>query len=112
MSGPAQRWLRRSRLVVQRNFPSSRAARPGANSGMESPMDFVAGLSLTFEQANLDFARHFSRGFAKVGDAATAKLLDRIHRDEIAHVAHGLKWFRKWKNPEESDWAAFCRQLK
>ncbi len=83
-----------------------------AISGMESPMDFVAGLSLTFEQANLDFARHFSRGFAKVGDEATAQLLDRIQRDEIAHVAHGLKWFRRWKNSDESDWAAFCRQLK
>ena len=83
-----------------------------AISGMESPMDFVAGLSLTFEQANLDFAQHFARGFAKVGDAATAQLLETIHRDEIAHVAHGLKWFRRWKNPDESDWVAFCRQLK
>jgi uncharacterized ferritin-like protein (DUF455 family) len=83
-----------------------------AISGMESPMDFVAGLSLTFEQANLDFAQHFARGFAKAGDVGTAQLLDRIHRDEIAHVAHGLKWFRRWKNPDESDWAAFCRQLK
>src|SRR6185503_20261557 len=27
-------------------------------------------------------------------------------------VASGLKWFRRWKNPNESDWAAFCRQLK
>lgn len=83
-----------------------------AVSGMESPMDYVAGLSLTFEQANLDFARHFARSFAAVGDAASAALLEKIHRDEIAHVAYGLKWFRRWKNPTESDWEAFCRQLK
>lgn len=83
-----------------------------AVSGMESPMDYVAGLSLTFEQANLDFARHFARSFATVGDSASAALLERIHRDEIAHVAYGLKWFRRWKNPTESDWEAFCRQLK
>jgi uncharacterized ferritin-like protein (DUF455 family) len=83
-----------------------------AVSRMENPMDFVAGLSLTFEQANLDFARHFSEGFARVGDDATAQLLQKIYRDEIAHVAHGLKWFRRWKNPNESDWDAFCRQLK
>ena len=38
-------------------------------------MDYVAGLSLTFEQANLDFARHFSNCFAEVGDADSAKLL-------------------------------------
>jgi uncharacterized ferritin-like protein (DUF455 family) len=83
-----------------------------AVSGMESPLDFVAGLSLTFEQANLDFARHFATGFATVGDTDSAALLERIYRDEIGHVAHGLKWFRRWKNPDESDWNAFCRQLK
>ena len=79
---------------------------------MENPLDYVAGLSLTFEQANLDFARHFARGFATVGDDATAQLLDRIYRDEIAHVACGVKWFRRWKNPEQSDWDAYCHQLK
>jgi uncharacterized ferritin-like protein (DUF455 family) len=83
-----------------------------AVSGMESPMDYVAGLSLTFEQANLDFARHFSTCFGEVGDADSAKLLQKIYRDEIGHVAYGLKWFRRWKNPSESDWDAFCRQLK
>jgi len=79
---------------------------------MENPIDYVAGLCLTFEQANLDFARHFARGFATVGDADTARLLDRIYRDEIGHVAYGLKWFRRWKNPSESDWEAFCGTLK
>lgn len=83
-----------------------------AVSGMTSPMDYVAGLSLTFEQANLDFARHFANCFAEVGDADSAKLLQKIYRDEIGHVAYGLKWFRRWKNPSESDWEAFCRQLK
>jgi uncharacterized ferritin-like protein (DUF455 family) len=79
---------------------------------MESPLDYVAGLCLTFEQANLDFCRHFARGFRVVGDGDTAGLLDRIYRDEIGHVAYGLKWFRRWKNPDQSDWEAFCRQLK
>lgn len=79
---------------------------------MENPIDYVAGLCLTFEQANLDFARHFGSGFARVGDGDTAKLLEKIYRDEIGHVAYGLKWFRRWKNPNESDWEAFCRTLK
>ena len=79
---------------------------------MESPLDYVSRLSLTFEQANLDFCRHFARGFQAVGDSETAALLEKIYRDEIGHVAYGLKWFRKWKNPGESDWEAFCRQLK
>ena len=81
-------------------------------STMENPIDYVAGLCLTFEQANLDFARHFAQGFAAVGDDDTSRLLDRIYHDEIGHVAYGLKWFRRWKNPNESDWEAFCRQLK
>jgi len=79
---------------------------------MQNPIDYVAGLCLTFEQANLDYARHFARGFAAVGDAETARLLDRIYRDEIGHVAYGLKWFRRWKRPGESDWDAFCHTLK
>ena len=81
-------------------------------AGMENPMDYVAGLCLTFEQANLDYCRQFARGFEAAGDDTTARLLERIYHDEIGHVAYGLKWFRRWKNPQESDWEAFCRQLK
>jgi uncharacterized ferritin-like protein (DUF455 family) len=81
-------------------------------SVMENPLDYVSSLCLTFEQANLDFARHYARGFAAVGDASSAALLEKIYRDEIGHVAYGLNWFRRWKNPGESDWEAFCRQLK
>ena len=83
-----------------------------AISAMETPLDYAAGLSLTFEQANLDFARFYSRGFAQAGDQESAKLLQRIYQDEIGHVACGLKWFRKWKDPSEDDWQAFQRRLK
>jgi len=79
---------------------------------MEHPIDYVASLCLTFEQANLDFARHFAGRFGQVGDAESSRLLEKIYRDEIGHVAYGLKWFRRWKNPAESDWAAFCHTLK
>ena len=79
---------------------------------MEHPIDYVAGLCLTFEQANLDFAGHYGNALGIVGDAGSAKLLEKIYRDEIGHVAYGLKWFRRWKNPGESDWDAFCRTLK
>jgi uncharacterized ferritin-like protein (DUF455 family) len=48
---------------------------------MESPLDYVAGLCLTFEQANLDYCRYFARGFQTVGDSDTAGLLDKIYRD-------------------------------
>jgi len=83
-----------------------------AISGMESPLDYVAGLSLTFEQANLDFTRSFARSFAQAGDGESARLLERIYHDEIGHVACGLKWFRKWKAANQSDWDAYCDTLK
>jgi uncharacterized ferritin-like protein (DUF455 family) len=79
---------------------------------MEHPIDYVSGLCLTFEQANLDFAQFFSKSFGAVGDGDTAKLLEKIYRDEIGHVAYGLKWFRRWKDPGDTDWDAFCRVLK
>ena len=79
---------------------------------MQHPIDYVAGLCLTFEQANLDFAGHYGKALGTVGDAGSAKLLEKIYRDEIGHVAYGLKWFRRWKTPGESDWDAFCRTLK
>ena len=76
-------------------------------SGMATPLDYVSHLSLTFEQANLDYARHYSQLFHRIGDTETGSLLDRIYRDEIAHVGYGLKWFRRWKDPSRQDWDAW-----
>lgn len=74
---------------------------------MRSPMDFVSRLSLTFEQANLDYSLHFAKVFSRIGDDATASVLQQIYEDEIGHVQHGLHWFRQWKEPDKSDWAAY-----
>lgn len=82
-----------------------------AISTMETPLDYVTRLSLTFEQANLDFSRHYAKILSDAGDPQTGKILDRIYRDEIAHVGYGLKWFRRWKEAGESDWEAFNRNL-
>lgn len=78
---------------------------------MEQPMDFVSRLSLVFEQANLDYSQHYAKLFRQVGDGATAAVLEKIYEDEIEHVGHGLKWFRKWKDQSKSDWEAFQTQL-
>ena len=80
-------------------------------SGMESPVDYVSRLSLTFEQANLDYSRHFSGVFARMGDTDTAALMERIYEDEIGHVGCGLRWFRKWKPAGGSDWEAWKKVL-
>ena len=78
---------------------------------MRSPLDFVSRLSLTFEQANLDYSMHFATVFHRLGDTKTASILERIYRDEIGHVQHGLHWFRKWKDPQQNDWEAYRAQL-
>jgi uncharacterized ferritin-like protein (DUF455 family) len=79
---------------------------------MRSPKDFVSRLSLTFEQANLDYSLHFASVFRRIGDTATADVLQKIYEDEIGHVQHGLHWFRQWKNPEQSDWEAYAESLE
>ncbi|MFT5299890.1 MAG: uncharacterized ferritin-like protein (DUF455 family) [Mariniblastus sp.] len=79
---------------------------------MQSPMDFVSRLSLTFEQANLDYSLHFANVFKQIGDEQTAGVLQKIYEDEIGHVQHGLHWFRQWKNPEQSDWEAYQASLE
>ena len=78
---------------------------------MQSPMDFVSRLSLTFEQANLDYSLHFASVFDRIGDTDTAKILHKIYTDEIGHVQHGLHWFRQWKDPQQSDWDAYQSSL-
>ena len=78
---------------------------------MQSPMDFVSRLSLTFEQANLDYSCYFAKVFRQIGDVPTAAVLEQIYQDEIGHVSHGLQWFRKWKDPQQTDWEAYESQL-
>ncbi len=81
---------------------------------VRTPLEFVAGMSLTFEQANLDFAHEFSVFFEEeLGDDSTAKLLREVHDDEVRHVAHGWKWFQRWKNPQAgSDYEAYQEALR
>ena len=78
---------------------------------IESPLDYVTQMSLTFEQANLDFSLQYSETMTHVGDLKTAEILDRVYREEIGHVKHGVIWFNRWKNPEESEWNAYRRLL-
>jgi uncharacterized ferritin-like protein (DUF455 family) len=78
---------------------------------MATPLDYVTRLSLTFEQANLDYSRHYGKLMRHAGDTRTAGILDRIYRDEIGHVGAGLKWFRHWKANDQTDWQAFQKHL-
>lgn len=77
---------------------------------MESPLDYVTRLSLTFEQANLDYSKAYAQVFNQSGDTDTASILERIYKDEINHVHYGLSWFRQW-HQGKSEWKSFCSLL-
>lgn len=80
-------------------------------SPVASPLQFVAAMSLTLEQANLDFASHFATVFRRLGDDVTAAVLDVVLEDEIGHVRHGLAWFDRWRDPALSRWDGWVAAL-
>jgi len=62
---------------------------------IDTPAAFLAALSLTYEQANLDFAVYWKAAFSAVEDHETVGVLQTVYEDEITHVRHGLAWFER-----------------
>lgn len=78
---------------------------------LATPAQFVAAMSLTFEQANLDHAPTFARRFREVEDLDSAAILDQITEDEIRHVAFGARWLANLSDPQTSLWDAYVANL-
>lgn len=78
---------------------------------ISSPAEYSAAMSLTFEQANLDFALHYERIFREVGDPETADLMRRIHDDEVRHVEHGVKWLGRFEVGKDL-WSSYLDHLQ
>jgi len=74
-------------------------------------LDYIAGLPLVFEGANLDHALEFANAFAAAGDERSASLMRIIHRDEIGHVAFGIEWLRKLMPEGGDEWETFVAHL-
>ena len=79
---------------------------------MKSPMDYVTGMSLTFEQANLDYSCHYIKLMKTVGDQSTESLLKKVYEDEIGHVKYGVAWFDVWRSEKDSQWQAHQNTMK
>lgn len=77
----------------------------------QSTLEYVAGLPLVFEGANLDHTAEFEQYFRAAGDLRSAAIMRAIHRDEIRHVEFGLIWLRRFKPSEQSDWDAWTGAL-
>jgi uncharacterized ferritin-like protein (DUF455 family) len=56
---------------------------------------FVALQGLGLEGANLEHSRRFAELFRAAGDEAGAAVLERVEREEIAHVAFAHTWFER-----------------
>ena len=79
---------------------------------IRSPLQFSCVMGLTFENANLDFAREFSAAARECGDVETAQAIDVVHADEIRHVAFGWRWLSRWKRPDDTMWQAYLDNLE
>jgi uncharacterized ferritin-like protein (DUF455 family) len=77
----------------------------------QSTLQYVAGLPLVFEGANLDHTAEFEHYFLAAGDRRSAAIMRAIHKDEIRHVEFGLSWLRAFKPPDQSDWEAWTKAL-
>jgi len=73
-------------------------------SKMNSPAQYLAAMSLTLEQANLDHTQFYKEAFEEVGDVQTANLLQKIHDDEISHVKFGVYWLNEFRPQKLSFW--------
>ncbi len=78
----------------------------------DTPDRFVAGMSLTLEQANLDFLSSWRAHLSALDDPATVAVLDEVYRDEVRHVRHGVTWLTAWSDPEEDLFDAWTRRLE
>ncbi len=54
----------------------------------------LAVVPMVLEARGLDVTPATVASFERVGDARSAAILGRIYRDEIRHVAAGVRWFR------------------
>lgn len=76
-----------------------------------SPLEFLCAMSLTFENANLDHTVDYGDAARRAGDAASAAVIERVHRDEVEHVRFGWTWLHRLKEPDRSPWEAFRSNL-
>jgi uncharacterized ferritin-like protein (DUF455 family) len=63
---------------------------------VDDELAFVALLGLGLEGANLEHNARFAAQFRAAGDEAGARILERVGRDEIGHVAFARRWFERW----------------
>jgi len=77
---------------------------------LKTPTQFFAMMSLTFESANLDFAKYYSELFEQFEDLEGSRILETVYQDEISHVALGAQFLKKWRQ-DKSLWQYYQDHL-
>lgn len=83
----------------------------GKLPAIHTPLQFIAAMSLTFENANLDHTVENAAAARQAGDEKTARVIEQVAADEVEHVRFGWRWLQVWKQPGESSWEAWQRSL-
>lgn len=81
-------------------------------SKMKSPFDFVTKMSMTFEQANIDYSLFYKNLMIKINDFKTADILETVYQEEIGHVKHGVTWFNRWRDNSKTEWKSYVNALE
>lgn len=71
----------------------------------------LAVVPMVLEARGLDVAPSMIARLEKAGDADSAAVLKRIYAEEVAHVASGVRWFRRLCRERGLDEAAVWRDL-
>lgn len=64
-----------------------------ASATADDPLAWLAEVPMALEARGLDVTPTTVERFHAAGDAASARILQRIYTDEIRHVRFGTKWF-------------------
>ena len=76
---------------------------PGIAQSPHGPRAFLSAMGLTLEQANLDFTLVYRDGFREAGDEESARICQRVHDDEVAHVRRAAEWLIRLSPGQEED---------
>lgn len=77
---------------------------------LKTANQYAAMMALTFEAANLDFAQFYSKVFKDIGDEESSNIMKIVLEDEIAHVAFGAHWLKKWRQ-DKTLWQYYMESL-
>lgn len=77
---------------------------------MNTAEKFLSVMSVTFEAANLDFAKYYEAIFTGFDDKKTAGILKKVYEDEISHVALGVNYLNRWRG-DKSLWEYYLSVL-